>query len=104
MTIAAYLNDDSPKPNIYDTLKIIFMIAEIRSIEDYNQADICVFDLQNFTAGDAVKWTLPAIKKGHVLFFVSSEKNCVLSKELYSKVFTVIRRNRMKGESIALIT
>jgi len=76
VTIIAYLTEDSSKFNIYDFLKMIFMTGEIRIIEDYNQADVAIIDFQNITAAQAVKWTLPIIKKIHVLFFVSSKKNC----------------------------
>jgi len=80
VTIVTILNNDSSKLNNNDFLKMIYMITEIRTIEDYNMADVGIFDLQNITASHAVKWTLPTIKKTEVLFFVSSEKNCVLSK------------------------
>jgi hypothetical protein len=56
-----------------------FMIAEIRTIEDYNLADIWILDCGNFTAADALKCTLPLIKKLKAITFVSSEKNCVIS-------------------------
>jgi hypothetical protein len=56
------------------------MISEIRAIEDYSLADIYIYDCQNATLADAVKWNIPAMKKGNVLFYVSLEKNFVLSK------------------------
>jgi hypothetical protein len=55
------------------------MISEIRAIEDYNLADIWILDCENFTAADALKLTLPAIKKLKLIVFVSSEKNCAIS-------------------------
>jgi hypothetical protein len=77
--ILKHLNDDSSKHNLYDTLKMVCMIAEIRTFEDYNLADIWILDCQNFTAADALKWTLPTLKKLQAITFVSSEKNCVIS-------------------------
>ena len=64
MIITKYLNDDSSKHNVYDYLKISFMITEIRTIEDYSLTDIYILDCQNLTATAAVKWNLPVIKKG----------------------------------------
>ena len=78
--IVAFLNDDSSKCNIYDFYKMTFKVTDMRTIEDYNLADICIFDCQHFTAADIVKWTSPVIKKTKVVFLVSTEKNCVLSK------------------------
>jgi hypothetical protein len=74
-----YLNDDSSKHNLYDNLKIVGMITEIRTIEDYSLTDIWIFDCENFTAADALKWTLPTLKKVQAITFVSSEKKCVIS-------------------------
>jgi hypothetical protein len=58
---------------------MVFMIAEIRTIEAYNLADIWILDCGNFTAADALKYTLPLIKKFKAITFVSSEKYCVIS-------------------------
>jgi hypothetical protein len=77
--IMKFLNDDPSKHNVYDNLKMVFMITEIRTIEDYSLTDIWILDCENFTAADALKWTLPTLKKLHAIIFVSSEKNCVIS-------------------------
>jgi hypothetical protein len=55
------------------------MISEIRTFEDYRLADIWILDCENFTAAEALKYTLPAIKKLKLIAFVSSEKNCAIS-------------------------
>jgi hypothetical protein len=50
------------------------MVFEIRSIEDYNLADIVIVDLNNITVGHAVKYTLPVLKKLEISVIVSSRK------------------------------
>jgi len=48
------------------------MVFEIRTIEDYNLAEIVIVDLNNITVGHAVKYTLPVIRKIEISFIVSS--------------------------------
>jgi len=57
---------------VYDLIKMAFMIFEIRSIEDYNLAEIIIIDLNNITVGHAVKYTLPVLKKIEISSIVSS--------------------------------
>ena len=82
MTIVANLNQDWSKNNIYDVFKMVFMVSEIRTIEDYSLTDIFIFDFKHVTAGDAVKYTLPVIKKVQVITFVSFKKHSVLPKKM----------------------
>lgn len=47
------------------------MILELRTVEDYNLADIIIVDLDNITIGHAVKYTLPSMKKLEICVMVS---------------------------------
>jgi hypothetical protein len=47
------------------------MILELRTIEDYNLAEIVIVDLDNITIGHAVKYTLPSMKKLEICATVS---------------------------------
>jgi hypothetical protein len=71
VSLLAYLDQDPSKYNVYDIFKMIFMILEIRKMEDYNLAEILIVDLENITMGHVVKYTLPAIKKLEISALVS---------------------------------
>jgi hypothetical protein len=79
------------------------MVADIRTIEDYSLSDIVIFDFENFTAADVVKYTLPVLKKIYVVTFVSFKEHPVLRNKYNEISFSVIRRNYMKEESVGII-
>ena len=74
VTLLACLDQDLSKYIVYDVIKLACMVFEIRSIEDYNLAEIFIIDLNNVTVGHAVKYTLPVLKKIEISSKVSSRK------------------------------
>lgn len=71
VSLLVYLDKDPSKYIVYDVFKMIFMIFEIRNIEDYNLSEIFIVDLENITMGHVVKYTLPAVKKLQISALVS---------------------------------
>jgi hypothetical protein len=71
VSLLVYLDQDPSKYIVYDIFKMIFMIFEIRNIEDYNLSEIFIVDLENIRMGHVVKYTLPAIKKLEISALVS---------------------------------
>ncbi|XP_021919716.1 uncharacterized protein LOC110829859 [Zootermopsis nevadensis] len=63
VTIIKCLDGDPSNHHPYDMLKLLFMIVEVRTIEDYNMADIFIIDMDNITVSHVVKYTLPVLKK-----------------------------------------
>jgi hypothetical protein len=56
------------------------MILEVRTIEDYNLAEIFILDLDNVTVGHVVKYTLPVLKKLEISAMVSLVNKFCLSE------------------------
>jgi hypothetical protein len=85
--IVTRLNDDPTSFNIYDMFKMIFMITDVRTMEDYNFADICVVDLKSITMAEAVKYTFPVVRKIELISLVSLMKQSYRSMNVHSILF-----------------
>lgn len=67
VSIVTCLDPDSDKYIVYDILKMVIMVLDIRCIEDYHISDIILIDLHNLTMGHVLKYTLPMLKRIEVL-------------------------------------
>ncbi|XP_069698964.1 alpha-tocopherol transfer protein-like [Periplaneta americana] len=63
ITLSVIMDPDPDKYIVYDTMKLLFMILDIRMRDDYFVSDIFVVDVGNLTVGHAAKYTIPIWKK-----------------------------------------
>ncbi|XP_069698959.1 alpha-tocopherol transfer protein-like [Periplaneta americana] len=61
--LIACLDQDPSKYNVYDMHKMIYMVTEIRTMEDYCFGDVYIIDFNNLTMAHVVKYSLPVLKK-----------------------------------------
>jgi hypothetical protein len=99
VSIIKFLNNDSSLHILNDAFKMVFMIFDIRLMEDYNMGEIFVFDFENFTAADALKFTPPFIKKTYVIVIVSLKKDCNVSTDINQMLYNVMRGKHLREEN-----
>ncbi|KAJ9584957.1 hypothetical protein L9F63_020706 [Diploptera punctata] len=69
VTVAALLDPDPDKYSVEDSLKLIFMCADLRLRDDYFMSDILIIDLKNISVQHLAKYTLPIFKKLEACIF-----------------------------------
>jgi hypothetical protein len=81
VTISAIFDPDPENYSVLDAIKLLFMILNIRTRDDYCLSDIFIFDVNNLTMAHAAKYTIPIWKKIEVCGLVSTN---VVKYKLFS--------------------
>ncbi|KAJ9584950.1 hypothetical protein L9F63_020699, partial [Diploptera punctata] len=63
VSLLTCIDPDPDKYIVFDIMKMMAMVLEIRCNEDYHMSDILLVDFNNLTIGHVVKYTLPVLKK-----------------------------------------
>ncbi|PSN57146.1 hypothetical protein C0J52_01304 [Blattella germanica] len=63
VTLVSCLDSNPDHYHVYDILKLMFMVCEIRMREDYHLSDVILVDLDNITVAHVIKYTLPVLRR-----------------------------------------